>query len=86
MRIFSFEDFFMKFSMLGTSLQIFFKIQGSDLKILDRGLITQKSRDLFAKSLDNPRIRNNFCKENLVDSVHGLLTTAGGARSTVDWW
>jgi hypothetical protein len=31
---------------LWTSLELFLKNQGSDYEILDRGLITQKSRDL----------------------------------------
>jgi hypothetical protein len=31
---------------LWTSLELFFKNQGSNYEILDRGLITQKSRDL----------------------------------------
>jgi hypothetical protein len=44
------------------------------MKLLDRGLITQKSGELFARSPNKPRIMNYFCKGNPVDSVHGRWT------------
>jgi hypothetical protein len=43
------------------------------MKILERGVITQKSWDLFARSSNNLGILD-----------HGLITTAGGTRSTRD--
>jgi hypothetical protein len=42
------EDYFVDFWGLGTSLELFFKNQWSDCEILDRGLTSQKSTDLFA--------------------------------------
>jgi hypothetical protein len=62
----------MKFSGPRISLEIFFKIQGFDCEFLDRGLITEKPRDLPVRFLGKSRIKNIFCEENLVDSVHGL--------------
>jgi hypothetical protein len=60
------------FSRLGISLEFFFsKTRSLTVIILECGLITQKSRDLFERFLNKPRIRNYFCKGNLVDSVHG---------------
>jgi hypothetical protein len=47
------------------------------VKILDRGLIAQKSRDLFAISPNLTEIMNYLCIGNLVDWVHGWWTTAG---------
>jgi hypothetical protein len=44
---FKFRGLFMNFSGLGTSLEIFFKIHGSDCKFVDRGLIIEKSKDLL---------------------------------------
>jgi hypothetical protein len=37
------------------------------MKFLDCGLITQKSRDLFARSLNLTKIMNYFCIGNPVD-------------------
>jgi hypothetical protein len=56
---------------------IFSKTRGLAAKLLDRGLITQKSRDLFARSPNLIKITNYLCKGNPVD--HGRV-----ARSTVD--
>jgi hypothetical protein len=47
------------------------------MKLLDHGLISQKSRDLFARSLNLTKIRNYFCIGNPVDWVHEWWTTAG---------
>jgi hypothetical protein len=46
-------------------------------KLLDHGLITQKSRDRFARSLNKSGIKNYFRKGNLMDSLHVRWTTAG---------
>jgi hypothetical protein len=44
-----FCDFFLG---LGTSLELFFKNQGSGCKILDRGFTSQESRGVFARFLN----------------------------------
>jgi hypothetical protein len=46
------------------------------MKLLDRGLITQKSRDLFARSTNLTKIMNYLCIGNPMDWVHGWWTTA----------
>jgi hypothetical protein len=46
------------------------------MKLLDHGLISQKSRDLFARSLNLTKIRNYFCIGNPVDWVHEWWTMA----------
>jgi hypothetical protein len=43
------RDILWNFLGLGTSLELFFKNQGSGCKILDRWLISQKSRGLFVR-------------------------------------
>jgi hypothetical protein len=45
---------------------------GSDYEFLDHRLITEKSRDLSIRFPGKSRIKNIFCKENPVDSVHML--------------
>jgi hypothetical protein len=45
----------------------FSKTRDLTVKLLDRGLITQKSRDLFTRSLNLTEIINYFCIGNLVD-------------------
>jgi hypothetical protein len=52
------------------------------VKLLDHGLITQKSKDLFARSLSLTKIMNYFCIENHVHWVHGWWTTAGSHNPT----
>jgi hypothetical protein len=47
------------------------------MNFMDHGLITQDSRDLYARFPERSRIMNIFCKEKHVDSVHGLSTTSG---------
>jgi hypothetical protein len=47
------------------------------VKLLDRGLITQKSKDLFTRYLNLTKIMNYFCIGNPVDWVHGWWTTVG---------
>jgi hypothetical protein len=71
-----FEGYFVDFSGLGTFLELFFKTRGLTAKLLDRGLIAQKSRDLFARSPNLTEIMNYFYIGNLVDWVHGWWTTA----------
>jgi hypothetical protein len=46
------------------------------VKLIDRGLITQKSRDLFARSPNLTEITNYSCIGNLVDWVHRWWTMA----------
>jgi hypothetical protein len=52
MRISCLEGYFVDFSQARDLSGFFFKTQGSGCKILDPELITQKSRDLFARSLN----------------------------------
>jgi hypothetical protein len=47
------------------------------MKLLDRVLIAQTSRDLFARSLNLTEIKNYLCIGNPEDLVHGWWTTAG---------
>jgi hypothetical protein len=53
------------------------------MKLLDHGLISQKSRDLFARSLNLTKIRNYFCIGNPVDWVHEWWTDGGEDRRLV---
>jgi hypothetical protein len=49
------------------------------VKLLDRGLITQKFRNRFARSLNKSGIKNYFRKGNLMDSLHGRRRGQEGA-------
>jgi hypothetical protein len=59
------------FLRLGTSLELFSKTRGLSAKMLDHGLITQKSGDLFVRSSNLTKIMNYFSKGNPVDWVRG---------------
>jgi hypothetical protein len=47
------------------------------VKLLDHGLITQESRNLFARSPNLTELTNYFCIGNPMDWVHGWWTTTG---------